>query len=261
MYISGGKRYDNRMTLADRRKRYEHTYRQYLPRRTYTLLRLDGRAFHSYTRRMNKPFDDLLVHAMNDTARGLCREITGTQFAYVQSDEISLLVTDFQNHETEPWMGGNVAKVLSLSAATATAEFNGSFDSEYWGYALFDSRVWTMSDPVEVMNYFIWRQRDCVKNSITMVAQAHFSHKELEGLNSDQRQELLFLKHGVNWNDIDPALKQGRIVFKATYPGANDSVRSSWVSAAAPKFMVHPSNWLAEMVPLLPGVQMDSTTV
>ena len=102
------------------------------------------------------------------------------------------------------------------------------------------------------MNYFIWRQRDCVKNSITMVAQAYCSHKELDGLNSDQRQELVFQKHGVNWNNIDPALKQGRVVFKATYPGANDSIRSSWESAAAPKFLVHPDNWLSEMVPRLP---------
>lgn len=259
MYISGGKRYDNRMTLADRMKRYEHTYRQYLPRRTYTLLRLDGRAFHSYTRGLHRPFDPSLLAAMNATAQALCKEITGTRFAYVQSDEISLLVTDFQSESTEPWMAGNVAKVLSLSAACATAEFNTHRVAQ--GLALFDSRVWTMSDPVEVMNYFIWRQRDCVKNSITMTASAYCSHKELEGLNSDQRQELVFQKHGVNWNNIDVGLKQGRVVFKTSFQGANDSIRSMWMVTPAPKFMVHPSNWLAEMVPLLPGVQMDSTTV
>lgn len=240
------------MNLAERMKQYEHVYRGYLPRRTYTLLRLDGRAFHRYTKAMDRPFDDRLIHAMNETAIELVNEITGTQFAYVQSDEISLLVTDFQNHETQPWMGGNINKVLSLSAATATAAFNAEIDSGSWGWATFDSRVWTMSDAPEVANYFIWRQRDCIKNSVTMVAQVVFSEKQLDRLNTTQRKELL-LSAGVDWDDFADKYKRGRVVFRKPHL-KNEVVRYKVVVTDAPEFTARPGSWLGDMIPSLPSL-------
>ena len=259
--LRGGLGMTEPITLADRMKRYEHVERRYLPRRTYTLLRLDGRAFHTYTRGMERPFDGRLALAMNETASALCREISGARFAYVQSDEISLLLTDFASHGTEPWMGGDLAKVLSLSAAIATAAFNGAVPSNWRdrGPALFDSRAWTIADPNEVANYFVWRQRDCVKNSITMVAQAHFPHGRLDGLNSAQRQELLFQEAGVNWNDTPDGFKRGRVTVKETYHvgGTEGQVpvpRTRWVGQAAPHFAVEPGSWLAGQIPRMPAL-------
>lgn len=241
------------MTLGDRMKSYEHVYRTYLPRRTYTLLRLDGRAFHTFTRNFDKPFDQLFIDAMNRTAEALCAEITGTRFAYVQSDEISLLVTDFENHETQQWVGGNLAKTLSLSASCATAMFNAAIGRGR--PATFDSRVWTMSDANEVANYFIWRQRDCIKNSVSMLAQSHFSHKALEGKSTDHRLDML-RESGVSWGDLSADLRQGRVVVKETYAGPEDSVRTRWVTQNAPTFVISPGagKFLTNMIPPLPSL-------
>src|SRR5690606_41509505 len=104
--------------------------------------------------------------------------ITGTAVADPRSDEIGLLLTDVATPQTQPWFGGVVAKQLSVSASLATAVVN---ERRPGKRALFDARVFTISDPVEVANYFLWRQRDAVRNSISMAAQAHFSHKRLHG--------------------------------------------------------------------------------
>lgn len=253
------------MTLADRMKRYEHTERRYLPRRTYTLLRLDGRAFHTYTRGMDRPFDIKLMAAMDKAAISLCEEIQGVKFAYVQSDEISLLLTDFEAHETEPWMGGNLQKLVSLSASIATASFNAARAEPQVGplsrgLAHFDSRVWTIADPNEVANYFIWRQRDCVKNSITMVAQSHFTPAELNGLNSSQRQDALH-SVGVNWNDFPDGQKRGRVVSRDAYhletALGTTVLRHRWTVKNAPHFMIDVDSWLVEHVPPMPALPAD----
>lgn len=253
------------LTLGDRMKRYENVYRTYLPRRTYTLLRLDGRAFHTYTRGLDKPFDLGLMFDMDETAKALCREVTGTAFAYVQSDEISLLVTDFKKLESQPWMGGNISKILSLSAAQVSVTFNtlrqqrqvpgGTLDPRQ---ALFDARVWTMSDPNEVGNYFIWRQRDAVKNSISMLAESHFSHRRLDRLNAGQRQDLLFKEAGVNWDSYPPGTKRGRVIVKETYTVEPDAVRTRWVTLTeTPHFSLGPGSWLSEHIPQMPALASD----
>src|SRR5690348_5426948 len=136
----------DKTALGDRMKRYEAAYRSTLPRRTYTLIRVDGRSFHSYLRSAGKPFDETFMADMDAVAEALCAEITGSVLAYTQSDEISLLVTDFAIEQTEPWFGGVVAKQLSISAALATAVLN---ERRPGARALFDSRVFTLSDPVE----------------------------------------------------------------------------------------------------------------
>lgn len=250
--------------LGDRMKRYEAAHRHTLPRRTYTILRVDGRAFHSYLRGAQKPFDEAFMADMDAVAEALCAEITGSVFAYTQSDEISLLVTDFASEQTEPWFGGVVAKQLSVSAALATAVLN----ERRPGRALFDSRVFTLSDPVEVANYFLWRQRDCVRNSISMAAQAHFSHKRLHGVSSGGMQELLFAEAGVNWNDYPDGCKRGRIAVRQTGERpveyvdrrsgetvSTTAVRSWWETSAAPHFTTEPGSWLAQVIPALPTLR------
>jgi tRNA(His) guanylyltransferase len=247
--------------LGDRMKRYEATTRTLLPRRTYTLLRVDGRAFHTYLRDCARPFDETFMADMNTVAEALCAEITGSVFAYTQSDEISILITDFASEHTEPWFGGVVAKQLSISAALATAVLN----ERRPGRALFDARVFTIGDPVEVANYFLWRQRDAVRNSISMAAQAHFSHRRLQGVNGGGMQELLFTEAGVNWNDYPDGCKRGRITVRHTGERPVEYVdrrtqetvrttaaRSWWETSAAPHFTTGPGSWLAETVPRLP---------
>jgi tRNA(His) 5'-end guanylyltransferase len=142
--------------LGDRMKRHEAAHRAVLPRRTYTVLRVDGRSFHNYLRGAAKPFDEQFMADMDAVAEALCSEITGSVFAYTQSDEVSILATDFATEQTEPWFGGVVAKQLSAAASLATAVLN---ERRPGRRALFDARVFTLSDPVEVANYFLWRQR------------------------------------------------------------------------------------------------------
>lgn len=258
----------DKTALGDRMKRYEATTRHVLPRRTYAILRVDGRAFHSYLRGAAKPFDEGFMADMDAVAEALCGEITGAVFAYTQSDEISILVTDFASEQTEPWFGGVIAKQLSISAALATAVLN----ERRPGRALFDARVFTIADPVEVANYFLWRQRDAVRNSISMAAQAHFSHKRLHGVSSGGMQELLWSEAGVNWNDYPEGCKRGRVTVRHTGERpveyvdkrsgetvSTTAVRSWWETDAAPHFTTEPGSWLAERVPALPTLGALST--
>lgn len=252
-------------SLGDRMKGYEAVYRSVLPRRTYTLLRLDGRAFHSYLRGATKPFDEQFIADMGAVTEAVCAEISGSVFAYTQSDEISVLVTDFATIQTQPWFDGVVAKLLSVSASLATAVLN---ERRPGKRALFDARVFTISDPVEVANYFLWRQRDAVRNSVSMAAQAHFSHKRLHGLSGGQMQELLFTEAGINWNDYPDGCKRGRVTVRHTgerpveYVDKRSgetvrttAVRSWWESSAAPHFTTKPDGWLAEIIPTLPNLR------
>lgn len=255
----------DRTTLGDRMKRYEATTRHTLPRRTYTIIRVDGRAFHTYLRGATKPFDEQFMDDMDAVAEALCQEITGSVFAYTQSDEISILITDFASEQTEPWFGGVIAKQVSISAALATAVLN---ERRPGARALFDARVFTISDPVEVANYFLWRQRDAVSNSISMAAQAHFSHKRLHGVSSGGMQELLWSEAGVNWNAYPDGCKRGRVTVRHTgernveyvdrHSGETmrtTALRSWWQTAGAPRFTTEPGSWLAETIPALPSLR------
>lgn len=251
-------------SLGDRMKGYEAVHRAVLPRRTYTLLRLDIRAAHTYLRGAQRPFDEQFMADMDAVAEAVCAEISGTSFAYTQSDEISLLITDFATIQTQPWFGGVVAKQVSISAALATAVLN---ERRPGKRALFDSRVFTIADPVEVANYFLWRQRDAVRNSISMAAQAHFPHKRLHGLNGDQMQELLFAEADINWNDYPAGCKRGRVTLRRTgqrpveYVDKRSgetvnttAVRSWWETGPAPHFTTKPDDWLAQTIPAMPSL-------
>jgi len=204
-------------SLGNRMKEnYENVTKFYLPKRTYIIIRLDGKAFHSYTRGLEKPFDDDFIDDMNQTVVYLCENIQGAQFAYVQSDEISILVTDFENINTRMWFNGNIQKIVSVSASYATAKFNSLRYDRYPNFkklAHFDARVFTIPERTEVENYFIWRQQDCVRNSISSLAQSLYSPKELHGKNQSEQQELCFQK-GINWDKLCAFKKRGRLIVK-----------------------------------------------
>lgn len=192
--------------LGDRMKGYENLNRQILMPRMPAVIRVDGRAFHSLLRGCAKPFDNDVVNAMNDTAQALVNEISTARLAYVQSDEISLLLVDYDTFFTQQWFGGTISKILSISASIATGAF-----TEAWGeIGHFDSRVWSLHQD-EVCNYFIWRQQDWERNSIQMLARSLYSHKQLHGKKMSELHDLIHAK-GQNWNDVPTHLKRGRVV-------------------------------------------------
>lgn len=197
--------------LANRMKAYEAvtTSVRLIPKLP-VLLRLDGRAFHTLTRDMRRPYDEQFMACMWQAALALCQEVQNAKLAYVQSDEISLLLVDYESRETQPWFGYDLQKVCSISAALASVAFGALF-RHYFPQAddlpVFDSRAWNLP-PHEVVNYFIWRQQDATRNSISMAAQEYYTSRELHGVTSDGLQELLFQK-GINWNDYPAAFKRG----------------------------------------------------
>lgn len=220
--------------LGDRMKEfYEDRTRIKLPRRTFTIIRIDGKAFHTYTKGLQRPFDEGLIEDMNATTAYLCKNIQGAKFGYVQSDEISLVLTDFDELGTHAWFDNNLQKMVSVAASMATSEFNRLrlvrdfnkniefYRSEYmesqvlknFKMAEFDARAFQIPFIDEVENYFIWRQQDAVRNSISSVAQSLYSTKELHGVKTDQMQEMIFQK-GINWNDYDFRLKRGAVIGK-----------------------------------------------
>jgi len=203
------------------KENYEQRTKTKIPRRTYTIIRLDGKAFHTFTKRIKseKPFDNKLIDVMDATARHLCENIQGVQLAYVQSDEISLLLTDFKSIETDAWFDGNVQKMASVSASYATSAFMlaGKYDIP----ANFDSRVFSIPDPVEVYNYFVWRWQDWERNSVQMLARSMYSHKECHKKNTSQLHDMIHEK-GSNWADLEDNLKNGRLIVKNTRMVGND---------------------------------------
>ncbi len=201
-------------SMGDRIKNYEDRVRYSLPRRCYTMLRLDGKAFHTYTRKLERPFDLQFREAMQATARYLCENIQGCKIGYVQSDEISLVLTDFDNIGTSAWFDGNLQKIVSVSAGMASAYFNYYRHKQLGilGYEVFDSRAWTLADPWEVFNSFLWRQNDCTRNAIQMVARSVATHKECHNKNLPQLQELIHQK-GINFNDYPADCKRGAFLY------------------------------------------------
>ncbi|MDG6105544.1 hypothetical protein Daura_13645 [Dactylosporangium aurantiacum] len=248
--------------LGDRMKAHERVTQAVLPRRTHTLLRVDGRAFHAYLRGAAKPYDEPFMADMDAVAVALCAEIAGSVFAYVQSDEVSVLAVDFGGAGTQPWFGGEVQKWCSVAASVATATLNARRPGKL---ALFDARVFTVADPVEVARYFIWRQRDAVRNSVAMAARAVFPQSRLHGVSSGQAQEMLFAEHGINWNDYPAGCRRGRVVVKES--GERDvtfvhkrtgveqtvtTLRSWWEVRPAPRFTAEPGHFLAGTIPAVP---------
>ena len=256
---------NNRDSLGYRMKgNYENRSKTYLVRRMPVIIRIDGKAFHTFTRGFRKPFDDILVKSMQETMKYLCENIQGCVLGYTQSDEITLVLTDYKTLTTDAWFDYSVQKMCSIAASMATMAFNRSFNSWVDTYrdvvlsmqdadveenylnalnkaiergAMFDARCFNI--PVEeVTNCLIWRQQDAVRNSIQSVGQANFSHKELNCKTCNNIQDMLMIEKGINWNDYPTTLKRGSccvktqfsIVDLSTYSGSTeDVVRDCWV--------------------------------
>lgn len=204
--------------LGDRMKLYENAEagRRFMPMLPI-LARLDGRSFHNFTRGMDRPFDAAFSSCMIETMTALVRE-TGACMGYTQSDEITL-AWHSRTTKNQIWFDGRVAKMTSQLAAQATLLFYRQVLSKMPKRAgmmpTFDARVWAVPNRQEGVNVFLWREWDAVKNSLSMAASAHYSHKELMGKNSQQKHDMLHVK-GVNWNDYPAMFKRGTYVQRRT---------------------------------------------
>lgn len=238
-------------SLGDRMKGYENISRTYLTRRIPVIIRLDGKSFHTFTRGLAKPFDRTLMSVMQQTMKKLCEEVQGCVFGYTQSDEITLVLTDYATIQTDAWFVYNVQKMASVSASIATLEFNRLFRKEFENSmmeyidsvggeqyanrmellfnkqfkACFDARCFSV--PVdEVCNCLIWRQQDATRNSIEAVGHANFSQSQLHGKSCDMIQDMLWKEKGINWNDFPTDCKRGSACYRVERQVEMDNPRS-----------------------------------
>lgn len=216
---------------------YEQIPKTKLMRRCPVAIRIDGKAFHTFTRGFHKPFDEVLIKSMQETMKYLCENIQGCVLGYTQSDEITLILVDYKKLTSSAWFDYEVQKICSIAASMATMAFNRAFENyvdEYrfskWdgvskyedgtlGYiqtllnavdkcAMFDARCFNIPKE-EVTNLVYWRQLDASRNSIQMVGQANFSHKELQNKSCNDIQDMLMTQKGINWNDLPTYQKRG----------------------------------------------------
>ena len=200
------------LSIGDRMKRYEGAAARQLPRRIPVILRVDGRAFHTMTRKKyGKNYSEEFVSEMTVVARELQAEIAGCTFSYSQSDEVSLLLTDYRTIRTDAWFDYDINKMVSISAAIAAVAFHSISGTR----VAFDSRAFSVPHD-DVVNYFIWRQVDATRNAIQMAGREHFHHKELHKKSCNEIQEMLFQKHGINFNSYKPHRKRGFCVVDGT---------------------------------------------
>ena len=193
------------MNLGDRIKRYEKVQSNCAIRRMPLMIRVDGKAFHTFTRGMERPFDNKLSTAMVSSALYVASNMQGFKAAYVQSDEATFLITDYDTIETEGWFGYKLSKVISISAALMTVAFNTFFSK---GSPIFDSRAFTLPKD-EVVNAFLWRAQDWNRNSLQMYCQSLFSHKQLHGKNKQAMHDMLH-DIGKNWTtDLESRERNG----------------------------------------------------
>ena len=225
---------------------YETVPKTRLVRRMPVAIRIDGKAFHTFTRGFEKPFDTVLIETMQDTMKYLCENIQGCVLGYTQSDEITLILVDYQTLDTSAWFDYEVQKMCSIAASMATMAFNKYFNQKAndWYYtcpidtskdvlwtkymqsiekgAMFDARVFNIPKE-EVTNLVYWRQLDAARNSVQMVGQANFSHKELQGKTCNMIQDMLHEQKGINWNDFPTHMKRGSCcVRREDWEGCSD---------------------------------------
>ena len=241
--------------LAKRMKDYERRNRYYLQRRTPVILRLDMRAGHSFTRGFQRPFDEVFIKTMQETAKYLCENMQNVKCSYQQSDEITLVLVDYEKLNSDCFFEYRVDKLCSIGASMATIAFNKLFIENYLDYlstlepnlydeterkechkivdtysnaadkgAMFDCRCFNIPKE-EVTNCLYWRQLDATRNSIQMVGQANFSHKELQNKSCNDIQDMLMTQKGINWNDLPVYQKRGSCCIKQV----DENGRSSWI--------------------------------
>ena len=211
---------------------YEAIPKNKLMRRTPVIIRLDGKAFHTFTKGFDKPFDAILMKTMQDTMKDLCANIQGCVLGYTQSDEITLVLVDYQKINSSAWFDYEIQKMTSISAAMATLFFNKWFryncaeytetDEDFKRYArkintaLFDSRVFNIPKE-EVTNCIFWRQLDAERNSISMVGQSQFSSKELYKKTCKDVVAMLEEQKGIIWGDLPSDQKRGSCCIKKSF--------------------------------------------
>lgn len=192
-------------------KGLEHQFRTALPAKSFAVIRVDGKGFSKYTRGLVRPFDAKFTNDMRETALFLCQNIDGALFGYTQSDEISIVMSDLSNNNTQAWFNGQIQKIVSTSAGLASAKFN-RLRPEIDKIAVFDGRTHTLPDAEGALRYIQWRQADAMKNSVGMLASHYFSHRTLQSVPVWKRREMLKEEHGVIWEDLDAAFKQGSFI-------------------------------------------------
>lgn len=240
---------------------YEQVPKTRLVRRMPVAIRIDGKAFHTFTRGFRKPFDHILIKTMQETTKYLCKNIQGCVFGFTQSDEITLILVDYQKLTSSAWFDYEVQKLCSISASMATMAFNKYFaenvaneilecktsmvpqcveiQQEIKEYhdtlraavnkgAMFDARCFNIPKE-EVTNLIYWRQLDATRNSIQMVGQANFSHKELQNKTCNMIQDMLHEQKGINWNDYPTVCKRGSACIYTEYANMNGSYNSGWI--------------------------------
>lgn len=231
---------------------YEQIPRTKLMRRTPVVIRVDGKAFHTFTRGFNKPFDSVLIKSMQRTMQYLCENIQGCVLGYTQSDEITLILVDYKKLNSSAWFDYEVQKMCSIAASMATMAFNKSFSRLVVEYevehyktlnhtksevdylntliaavdkgAIFDARVFNIPKE-EVTNLVYWRQLDAIRNSIQSVGQANFSHKELQNKTCNDIQNMLLYEKDIKWDNFPTHLKRGSCCVK-TNPIIEDGVEN-----------------------------------
>ena len=248
---------------------YEGIPKTKLMRKTPVMIRIDGKAFHTFTKGFQKPFDEVLIKSMQETTKYLCENIQGCVLGYTQSDEISLVLVDYKNFETSAWFDYEIQKMCSIAASMATIAFNKAFEKNAKRFiqcisqkqpifvhkgeeqikiknvptsdelavrqlidsakkeieliktyekaiekgAMFDASVFNIPKE-EVTNCIYWRQLDASRNSVQMVGQANFSHKDLQNKSCNMIQDMLMLQKGINWNDLPTYKKRGSCVVR-----------------------------------------------
>lgn len=197
------------MKIGDRIKKYEFASRTTLLPRSYIVLRVDGKAFHTFTRGMKRPFDDKLIEAMVKTGEMVAKEMMGFKLGYHQSDEFTFVLTDTDSFESQIWFDGEVQKLCSVTASMFGAYFNKLMGGTE---AIFDCRAFNVPKE-DVANVFIWRQRDWERNSLQMFSRSHFSHKQLDNKKKADMHEMLHSK-GENWADLKEIYKNGTFILK-----------------------------------------------
>jgi tRNA(His) 5'-end guanylyltransferase len=249
------------MNLSERIKSYyEDRYKTKLMRGAITFLRLDGKSFSKFTKALNKPFDEGFSEDMDMTAKFLCENIQGAKFAYTQSDEITVVLTDYDTLETQAWFDYEVNKMVSISASFATGCFNqlrlarlknGVFANEIYEHpklGFFDSRVFQVPNVEEMINVLVWRQQDCSRNSVSMAATEYLGHKATEGKSGAEKQEMLFQQKGINWNDYKTKFKRGSVIRKIQVE-EKGTIRSRWIVDEDTPIFTADKEYLRQLVP------------
>lgn len=260
---------------------YEQIPKTKLMRRCPVIIRIDGKAFHSFTKGFKRPFDNVLIESMQETMKYLCENIQGCVLGYHQSDEISLVLVDYHKLTSNAWFDYEVQKICSIAASMATVAFNKIFEQNCIEYsqvvpntelgrkvmdvyskasekgAMFDARCFNIPKE-EVTNYIYWRQLDATRNSIQMVGQANFLHEELHGKSCNQIQDMLMTQKDINWNDFPVYQKRGSCCVKesystvdlSTYTGSIDAItRTRWIiDKEIPIFKGEDRNYIDKLI-------------